>query len=49
MSRAIVLEHGNPSMKSQMKALAAAEGKFLLICFTIFLFQVCCWLPLADM
>lgn len=27
-NRAIVLDHGNPSMKNQMKALAAAEGKF---------------------
>lgn len=27
LGRAIVLDHGNPSMKSQMKALAAAESK----------------------
>lgn len=36
--RAIVLEHGNPSMKSQMKALAAAESKFLFMYITIFYF-----------
>ena len=32
-NRAIVLEHGNPSMTNQLKQLAAVESKFFLQIF----------------
>lgn len=42
--RAIVLEHGNPSMKSQIKQLAAVESKFLLLIFSFSVY----FLPVED-
>lgn len=31
--RAIILDHGNPSMKNQIKQMVAAEGKVFLVMF----------------
>lgn len=42
--RAIVLEPGNPSMKSQIKQLAAVESKFLLLIFSFSVY----FLPVED-
>lgn len=36
-NRAIVLEPGNPSMKSQIKALAAVEGNFSFVSSTLWM------------
>lgn len=49
VDRVTILDHGSPSMKSQMKALAAAEG---MICifkyFTSLIVQVGLWSCYLD-
>lgn len=46
--RAIVLDHGNPSMKSQMKAFAAVESIYFLPLIYSFCILRCCLLPFRD-
>lgn len=46
--RAIVLDHGNPSMKSQVKAFAAVESIYFLPQFFSFCILRCCLFPFRD-